>query len=242
MGKSYEIRMAFRKIFPVLFEQALPKVLCQRCHCLIRDACYPHSPNGQIMLRRSFKTSIPSYANECAPPSPKQSCRQNYHEESESLINKQINLELYASYAYLAMSYYFDREDVALPGFYKYFKSCASEEQEHAEMFMKYQNKRGGTITLERIMEPSRQTFSSALDATICALELEKRVNESLLRLHEEASKRNDPQLSDFIEENFLEDQVKAMKELSDMITNLERTGPGLGEFVFDRELDKEAT
>ena len=29
--------------------------------------------------------------------------RQNYHEESEALINKQINMEFYASYVYLSM-------------------------------------------------------------------------------------------------------------------------------------------
>ena len=29
--------------------------------------------------------------------------RQNFTEECEALINKQINMELYASYAYLAM-------------------------------------------------------------------------------------------------------------------------------------------
>ena len=29
--------------------------------------------------------------------------RQNYHEECEALINKQINMEFYASYVYLSM-------------------------------------------------------------------------------------------------------------------------------------------
>ena len=29
--------------------------------------------------------------------------RQNYHEESEAAINKQINMELYASYVYQSM-------------------------------------------------------------------------------------------------------------------------------------------
>uniref|UniRef100_A0A671DQ21 Ferritin n=1 Tax=Rhinolophus ferrumequinum TaxID=59479 RepID=A0A671DQ21_RHIFE len=43
--------------------------------------------------------------------------RQNYHQDSEAAINRQINLELYASYVYLSMSYYFDRDDVALKNF-----------------------------------------------------------------------------------------------------------------------------
>jgi hypothetical protein len=32
------------------------------------------------------------------------------------LINRQINLELYASYAYTALAHHFDRSDVALKG------------------------------------------------------------------------------------------------------------------------------
>uniref|UniRef100_A0A8C0P928 Ferritin n=1 Tax=Canis lupus familiaris TaxID=9615 RepID=A0A8C0P928_CANLF len=51
-----------------------------------------------------------------------------------------INLELYASYVYLSMSYYFDRDDVALKNFAKYFLHQSHEEREHAEKLMKLQN------------------------------------------------------------------------------------------------------
>ena len=40
----------------------------------------------------------------------------NFHEDNEGLINRQINMELYASYVYTAMSHHFDRWDVALKG------------------------------------------------------------------------------------------------------------------------------
>ncbi len=40
----------------------------------------------------------------------------NYHEDNEGLVNRQINLELYASYVYTAMAHHFDRSDVALKG------------------------------------------------------------------------------------------------------------------------------
>ena len=65
--------------------------------------------------------------------------RQNFHEECEALINKQINMELYASYVYLSMSYYFARDDVALHGYAKYFKKNSDEERDHAQKFMDYQ-------------------------------------------------------------------------------------------------------
>jgi hypothetical protein len=40
----------------------------------------------------------------------------NYHEDNEGLVNRQINLELYASYVYTALAHHFDRSDVALKG------------------------------------------------------------------------------------------------------------------------------
>ncbi|KHJ90369.1 hypothetical protein OESDEN_09792 [Oesophagostomum dentatum] len=41
--------------------------------------------------------------------------RMNYSQEVEAAVNKQINIEMYASNVYLSMSIYFDRDDVALP-------------------------------------------------------------------------------------------------------------------------------
>ena len=38
-----------------------------------------------------------------------------------------------------------------------------------------------------------------------------------------------------FIEGNYLTEQVEAIKELSDHITNLKRVGEGMGEYLFDK-------
>ena len=48
-------------------------------------------------------------------------------------------------------AYYFDRDDVALKGFSKFFKHSSDEEREHAEKLMAFQNKRGGRIVLQDI-------------------------------------------------------------------------------------------
>lgn len=82
--------------------------------------------------------------------------RQNYHAECETFINRQIHIELSASYAYQSMAMYFDRDDVALPGFHHFFSKCSEEEREHAEKFMKYQNKRGGRIVLQDVQKPEK--------------------------------------------------------------------------------------
>jgi len=163
-------------------------------------------------------------------------CRQNYHQDSEAGINRQINMELYASYTYQSMYLYFDRDDVALPGFAKFFKASSDEEREHAEKLMKYQNKRGGRIVLQDIKKPSNDEWGNGLEAMQVALQLEKSVNQSLLDLHKIADGHGDAQMCDFIESEYLEEQVKAIKEISDHITQLKRVGQGLGEYIYDKE------
>lgn len=167
--------------------------------------------------------------------------RQNFHEESEAAINKQINWELYAGYSYMSMAAYFRRDDVALPGFAKYFEHSAKEENEHAMKLMNYQNKRGGRVVLNQIDKPSKDEWGNGLDALVTALDLEKTVNQSLLDLHKVASKHEDAQLCDFLESEFLEEQVEAIKKIGDYITQMKRAGPGLGEWHFDRMLHSES-
>ena len=48
-------------------------------------------------------------------------------------------------------AWYFDRADVALHGFARFFSDSSKEEREHTEKFMKYQNDRGGNIILQPI-------------------------------------------------------------------------------------------
>ncbi|EMS58936.1 Ferritin-1, chloroplastic [Triticum urartu] len=65
--------------------------------------------------------------------------RQKFVDECEAAINEQINVEYNASYAYHSLYAYFDRDNVALKGFAKFFKESSDEEREHAEMLMEYQ-------------------------------------------------------------------------------------------------------
>merc|ERR1712107_804844 len=80
--------------------------------------------------------------------------KQNFHSDTESLINKQINMELYASYVYLSMAAYFARDDIALHGFAKRFKEASHEEREHAEKLIEYQTTRGGKVDSGRLPNP----------------------------------------------------------------------------------------
>merc|ERR1712083_156226 len=81
--------------------------------------------------------------------------RQNFKEDCEALINKQINMEFYASYVYLSMASYFNRDDQALHGFAGFFQKSSDEERAHGLKLMEYQTKRGGRVVLQDICRPS---------------------------------------------------------------------------------------
>lgn len=69
------------------------------------------------------------------------------------------------------------------------------------------------------------------------ALEMEKKVNESLLNLHKVADQSGDPALCDYIEGEFLKEQIDDIKQAADYVTELKRCGgEGLGLYLFDRK------
>uniref|UniRef100_A0A669BXK9 Ferritin n=2 Tax=Oreochromis TaxID=8139 RepID=A0A669BXK9_ORENI len=179
-----------------------------------------------------------SYQAQETPAEMESQVRQNYHRDCEAAINQMVNMELFASYTYTSMAFYFDRDDVALPGFSHFFKENSHEEREHADKLLSFQNKRGGRILLQDIKKPERNEWGSGLEAMQCALQLEKKVNQALLDLHKLASQHDDPHLCDFLESHYLDEQVKSIKKLGDHITNLTRMDAHnnkMAEYLFDK-------
>merc|ERR1711934_580663 len=105
----------------------------------------------RLLLATNFQTSTSSSSTSQTPRRQTvkmavSKIRQNYHEDCEALINKQINMEFYASYVYLSMSSWFNRDDQALHGFAGHFKTESGEERAHGMKLMEYQTKRGGRV------------------------------------------------------------------------------------------------
>lgn len=176
------------------------------------------------------------------PTAPQQSlARHNYADECEAAINEQINVEYNNSYVYHAMYAYFDRDNVALMGLAKFFKESSKEERGHAEKLMEFQNKRGGKVKLLSIVMPHSEfdhvQKGDALYAMELALSLEKLTNEKLLKLNAVAKRTNDVQLADFIEREFLAEQVESIKKISEYVAQLRRVGEGHGVWHFDQML-----
>merc|ERR1712126_178405 len=124
----------------------------------------------------------------------------------------------------MSMATYFDRDDVALHGFAKRFWDNSEEEHQHAKKLIEYQNKRGGRVVFQDISKAKSDDWSSALNAMETSLELEKQVHESLLELHKVADSHADANLTDFIEGEYLKEQVDAQKEIGDLIAKMKRT------------------
>ncbi|XP_060885027.1 ferritin, lower subunit-like [Labrus mixtus] len=166
--------------------------------------------------------------------------KQNLHSETEGDINKLINLKLNASYTYLSLGMYFDRDDVALPSFSSFFLERSVKEREQAEKLLEYQNMRGGRILLQNIAKPSREDWRGGLDAMTFSLDYQKTLNTCILDVHRRAGNNTDPHLGDFLEQHFLIDSHDTIKNLGDYIGSLTRltsseTHGSMGEYLFDK-------
>ncbi|KAL1769590.1 ferritin light chain 1 [Sigmodon hispidus] len=160
--------------------------------------------------------------------------RQNYSTKVEAAVNRLVNLHLRASYTYLSLGFYFDRDDVALEGV-GHFWELAKKKQIH----------RGHTL-FQDVQKPSQDEWGKTLEAVEAALALEKNLNQALLDLHPLGSAHTDPHLCDFLGNHFLDEEVKLIKKMGNHLTNLRRvTGSQptqtsvpqstLGEYLFER-------
>jgi len=167
--------------------------------------------------------------------------RQNFHEKCEEVLNDQINMLHIAAYIYESMAFYFLRDDVALKGFHKYFDKTADVAHHHAEKLMNYMEKRGGRVKLSQVPHLGNDSWGTGLDAMQKSLQLEKAICAKFENLHACAEEHNDSHLQFIIEDVFLERNIKWIRKLGVHVTQLKRVGPGVGEYLYDKQLQKKA-
>ncbi|XP_056004467.1 soma ferritin-like [Ostrea edulis] len=169
--------------------------------------------------------------------------QQNFAKISRKGLNKLITECLNQHYQYLAMANYFDRADMALPGFRKYFAASAEREYNRAKLMMEYMNKRGGTLSLMRMKAPVMFNFSQGKAALELALKQARQLNIKILLQNKIAMKYKDPSMKLFLDENLVDSQVELIKQLGNFLTHLELMkkshSAGLALYMFDLELQK---
>ena len=169
----------------------------------------------------------------------------NWDQECEEYVNKQIGLEYWASLQYHAISSYFSHHNVGLENIAKYFNKCSLEEREHADKLVEYQNKRGGRVIISEVKNINNTFYNSNLESSNVlqafelALEMEQKVYLSLLKLHTLGEKYTDPALTDFIEGEYLTEQIDGINELSNYVSQLRLIGNnGSGLWIFNKEFE----
>lgn len=101
-------------------------------------------------------------------------------------INQQINAELGASYAYLAMSAWCESQNFT--GCAKWLRLQSQEEQTHAMKLFDFVLARGGTVELLAMQKPTVM-FTSVVEVFEAALKQEQEVGRQIDKLYELAFK-----------------------------------------------------
>lgn len=138
-----------------------------------------------------------------------------------SLLNDQINKELYSAYLYLDMANFYSQK--GLDGFANWYEIQAREEQDHAMLIYQYLHNNGEKVTLEAIAKPDK-TFVTPMDPLKAALAHEQYVTSLINGIYEAAQEVKDFRTTQFLDW-FIKEQGEEEKNSMDQITKMELYG-----------------
>jgi ferritin heavy chain len=160
-------------------------------------------------------------------------------------MRSQIQKEIDASYAYLAMGAHFSRDTINRPGFAEMFFKAAKEEREHGSKLIEYLSMRGqltkDVTDLIKVPTVQKQEWTDGASALEDALLLEISVTKSIRELIQTCEKKpNYYHLVDYFTGVYLEEQLHGQREIAGKLSTLKKmmiTHGALGEFLFDKDL-----
>ncbi len=156
----------------------------------------------------------------------------------QEAINNQIKNELFSAYIYLAMSAYF--EDQNLPGMARWMRMQSNEEMEHAMKFYDYIYDRGGRVSLQAIDQPPFQ-WESPLAAFEQAYAHEQKVTGMINGIYKIAEEENDYPTQVMLHW-FIDEQVEEEKSASAIVEQLKMVGEHTGPLLMlDHQLGQRA-
>ncbi len=131
----------------------------------------------------------------------------------ETLLNEQFHREMAAAMQYLALSAYFEDQD--LDGFAHFFRLQAQEEMAHAMKQFDYVHTVDGKITMQALPKP-KPDFSSNEAALEFALENERQVTQDINSLMKASV-----EMGDFGTQTFLQWFVTEQIEEEDVVRTI---------------------
>ncbi len=136
-----------------------------------------------------------------------------------TMLNDQLNYELFSAQKYLAMAAYCSAE--SLDGFANFFIVQAEEERFHAMKIYKYLNDRGKRVTISGMNNP-HNTFSSVLDTFEQGYHHEQEVTKRFYALSDEAMNEREHATIQFLKW-FIDEQVEEEAMFDSIIQKLKR-------------------
>lgn len=154
--------------------------------------------------------------------------------EIATLLNKQVNAELYSAYLYLSMSSF--ASSTGLKGTANWFFVQSQEEMTHAWRIYNYVTSQGEHVVLDAIDGPP-VTFESPTALFEGALEHERKVTGMINHLANEAVEAKDHATQVFLQW-FVTEQVEEEESVSDVLAKIRLCGEGGGGLLLvDNEL-----
>ncbi len=136
----------------------------------------------------------------------------------QDALNRQIQMELSSSYAYLGMSAYCELNNFL--GSAQWMQIQSQEEQGHAMKLYNFLIARGCEVKLEALPAP-RRDFTSIPQVFACALEQEHAVSESINELYELA--HTEKAFAALVElQWFITEQVEEEKSVREIVAKFE--------------------
>ena len=143
------------------------------------------------------------------------------NESVSSVLNEQINKELYSAYLYLTFADYY--EDRGLKGFANWYEIQAKEERDHALIFRNYLHENGCKVKLLAIDQPDKE-FTTFLEPVEAALEHEKYVTSLINYIYAAAHDAKDYRTMKFLDW-FIEEQMEEEDTADTMVTRMKLFG-----------------
>ena len=152
----------------------------------------------------------------------------------KSLLNTQINKELFSAYLYLGFANYY--EDEGLSGFSNWYMVQAQEERDHAMLMLKYLQMNGETIELLAVEKPD-QEFTDHMEPLKEALKHEQYVTKLINDIYAATHEIKDFRTMQFLDW-FVKEQVEEEDTAGNLIKKMEMFGTDAkGLYMLDQEL-----
>ena len=156
-------------------------------------------------------------------------------EKLETLLNDQIQKELYSAYLYFSFEAYFTSRN--LNGYAHWFRVQAMEERDHALIFFNYINHVGGRVKLRQIDAPAWD-FKSVEEVVSQQLDHERFVTKSIYTIADQAIEEHDHKTSSFLKW-FIDEQAEEENNAEQNLSKIQLVGEsdGKGVLLLDAEM-----